>query len=377
MGPHHSLQVFLETCINFSTSDCLAPAPFPSPSDSDPCIPLEPPPPNHSTKSNLSIHIIIIISVAVTIFLLLSYYGIIVKLWVSRRRRRPPPTAQSDTTQPDDFDDETQDPIHHIWYVRTVGLEQAVINSISVCKYKRGDGLVESTECSVCLTEFKDDENLRLLPKCSHAFHVDCIDTWLNSHTNCPLCRAGIVSSSPSSSSVDPALGSLDQTDETQMGNLVVDIEIGSDGTDQSSVSNDEGELPGDDGRGVIANGNGMSSSALDCGFRVFSDLGDNHQTGERSIDGIQPVRRSVSMDFSSASVMYSLPIGSDDNKSNLGEFLGKKGMIPKHHSRSQRICKVIGSGSKGPVAMKRSFSSGRKLFLSRYGRGQNSILPL
>nr|GMC81283.1 RING-H2 finger protein ATL54 [Ipomoea batatas] len=60
--------------------------------------------------------------------------------------------------------------------------------------YKRGEGLVEGTECAVCLNEFQDDETLRLLPKCNHAFHIPCIDTWLRSHTNCPLCRAGIVS---------------------------------------------------------------------------------------------------------------------------------------------------------------------------------------
>lgn len=32
-----------------------------------------------------------------------------------------------------------------------------------------------------------------LVPKCNHAFHIYCIDTWLRSHTNCPLCRARII----------------------------------------------------------------------------------------------------------------------------------------------------------------------------------------
>lgn len=52
---------------------------------------------------------------------------------------------------------------------------------------------MEGTECSVCLSEFKEDENLRLLPKCSHAFHLQCIDTWLKSHSSCPLCRVNIL----------------------------------------------------------------------------------------------------------------------------------------------------------------------------------------
>ncbi|KAL0459414.1 UNVERIFIED_CONTAM: RING-H2 finger protein ATL1 [Sesamum latifolium] len=33
---------------------------------------------------------------------------------------------------------------------------------------------------------------LRVLPKCSHAFHLDCIDVWLLSNSNCPLCRSTI-----------------------------------------------------------------------------------------------------------------------------------------------------------------------------------------
>nr|CAB3450739.1 unnamed protein product [Digitaria exilis] len=73
------------------------------------------------------------------------------------------------------------------------GLDETLINKITVCKYKRGDGFVDSTDCSVCLGEFRDGESLRLLPKCSHAFHLPCIDTWLKSHSNCPLCRCNIA----------------------------------------------------------------------------------------------------------------------------------------------------------------------------------------
>ncbi|XP_074587862.1 E3 ubiquitin-protein ligase Os04g0590900-like [Curcuma longa] len=72
------------------------------------------------------------------------------------------------------------------------GVDEALIRKIAVHKYRRGDGVVQSADCSVCLSEFREEESLRLLPKCGHAFHLQCIDTWLRSHSNCPLCRASI-----------------------------------------------------------------------------------------------------------------------------------------------------------------------------------------
>ncbi|KAI9182496.1 hypothetical protein LWI28_025923 [Acer negundo] len=47
-------------------------------------------------------------------------------------------------------------------------------------------------ECAVCLSEFEENEKGRVLPKCNHAFHVDCIDMWFQTHSSCPLCRAPV-----------------------------------------------------------------------------------------------------------------------------------------------------------------------------------------
>ncbi|KAI3776667.1 hypothetical protein L1987_46455 [Smallanthus sonchifolius] len=76
------------------------------------------------------------------------------------------------------------------------GLDPAVISTFATFLYssvkdiKLGQTVLE---CAVCLNEFKDHETLRLLPKCSHMFHRDCIDTWLASHVTCPVCRADLV----------------------------------------------------------------------------------------------------------------------------------------------------------------------------------------
>ncbi|XP_031493159.1 E3 ubiquitin-protein ligase ATL31-like [Nymphaea colorata] len=75
------------------------------------------------------------------------------------------------------------------------GLDPALIESFPTFVYstvkalKLGKGALE---CAVCLSEFEDDETLRLLPQCSHAFHPECIDAWLASHVTCPLCRANL-----------------------------------------------------------------------------------------------------------------------------------------------------------------------------------------
>ncbi|XP_060204759.1 RING-H2 finger protein ATL46-like [Lycium barbarum] len=74
------------------------------------------------------------------------------------------------------------------------GLDQAIIDTLPVFSYKDIVGLKEPFDCAVCLCEFSEHDKLRLLPFCSHAFHIHCIDTWLLSNSTCPLCR-GIITS--------------------------------------------------------------------------------------------------------------------------------------------------------------------------------------
>ncbi|KAK1261201.1 RING-H2 finger protein ATL44 [Acorus gramineus] len=50
-------------------------------------------------------------------------------------------------------------------------------------------GIGAGTECPICLGEFEEGEEVRVLPVCEHAFHVYCVDRWLQSHSSCPCCR--------------------------------------------------------------------------------------------------------------------------------------------------------------------------------------------
>lgn len=52
---------------------------------------------------------------------------------------------------------------------------------------KEEDGV--EIQCVVCLCKFCEGEKYWLLRKCSHGFHVECINSWLNENSSCPTCR--------------------------------------------------------------------------------------------------------------------------------------------------------------------------------------------
>lgn len=43
-------------------------------------------------------------------------------------------------------------------------------------------------ECAICLSQYEEGEQVKEVP-CHHAFHVDCIDKWLNMSNFCPVCK--------------------------------------------------------------------------------------------------------------------------------------------------------------------------------------------
>lgn len=75
---------------------------------------------------------------------------------------------------------------------RVSGLDKTVIESLPFFRFSTLKGWRNGLECSICLSKFEDVEILRLLPKCKHAFHIDCVDQWLVKHSGCPLCRCKV-----------------------------------------------------------------------------------------------------------------------------------------------------------------------------------------
>jgi hypothetical protein len=236
------------------------------------------------------------------------------------------------------------------------GLDEALVKSITVCKYKKGDGFVEGTECSVCLSEFQENESLRLLPKCSHAFHLPCIDTWLKSHASCPLCRANIAPANilPSEAPAvpEPVQENLPRTNVSTL---------------QYQHGTNDAVLVIQDLEGITFRQEGVVSLVIGDDTPktpVNQDL-ESSQTGtELQIsDPIQPLRRSVSSSFSQnhtsiADILRTSEDddeGSDDYRKNGGG--GILGLV------------------RSPFGMKRSISTGRFTFTS-YEKGRSSMIP-
>ncbi|GLU05402.1 hypothetical protein SLE2022_225040 [Rubroshorea leprosula] len=311
-------------------------------------FPPPPPPlefPDDDSSPTFSPLVIAIIGILASAFLLVSYYTIISKYCgtVDSSRRRRESHEQSE-----ELEDNHNPSLHEPWQTGTTGLDEALIKSITVCKYKKGDGLIGETDCSVCLSEFREDESLRLLPKCSHAFHVHCIDTWLRSHSNCPLCRANIIFITASPLPLPPLVT------ETPSGNQ-------SSGHNENTAA--DAERSGQRLERVPQN---EANEAPTSPLRAFSDLGNFQRRDviiEISDEGYQQVRRSVSMDHSPrVSVADILQTNQDEDGGVCGAGSSKQS--------SEAAAK---SGNK--KRMKRSFSSGR-FYLTR-GRVRDTIIPL
>ncbi|KAJ1271255.1 hypothetical protein BS78_06G115200 [Paspalum vaginatum] len=247
--------------------------------------------------------------------------------------------------------------VHHVWYIRTVGLDEAAINSIAVARYRAGAGLLGAADCSVCLGEFQDGELVRLLPKCGHAFHVPCIDTWLRAHVNCPLCRSDVLdpagagaesSGGPSSSMVtaDPDANANDAAGQTAAASDTAPDQEGDEESDGRGASS-----PEEDGR------QDQSSSASPEPLpppQLFCALPRN-------------VRRAASMD--AAIVSSAADVAALDRLPEAA---------PEEEEQQIGGRRKRGTGQRGGLSTDRPASVGvPRSFFARHCRARSSVLPL
>lgn len=151
------------------------------------------PPSTPSTSgSKISPTLLFIIVILAVVFFLSGLLHLLVRFLT---KHPSSPSSQSNRYAENSNSDTIQRQLQQLFHLHDSGLDQAFIDALPIFLYKEIMGLKEPFDCAVCLCEFSEDDNLRLLPLCSHAFHLDCIDTWLLSNSTCPLCRGTLFSS--------------------------------------------------------------------------------------------------------------------------------------------------------------------------------------
>ncbi|KAJ4725547.1 RING-H2 finger protein [Melia azedarach] len=103
----------------------------------------------------------------------------------------------------------------------SLGLDPTIINSMPIILHHSpvmsnnigtgtGTGTAAATsvnmetECCICLGRFEDGQKLKVLQECHHAYHGDCLDKWLATHSSCPLCRASLLQAKAPDGTVIP-----------------------------------------------------------------------------------------------------------------------------------------------------------------------------
>lgn len=237
--------------------------------------------------------------------------------------------------------------MHHVWYIRTVGLDEATIASIAAVEYRRGVG--RGGDCAVCLGEFSDGELVRLLPRCAHPFHAPCIDTWLRAHINCPICRSPVVvvpSDLPAAAGEAEADGV--QLEEHQA-------------RDEMSLSQSESETEGSED----------SEASSDTQSEDTTAAGEENGRATP-----KPIRRSASMD--SPLFLVAVPEAQDDVvRSNCKFQMGRETKIFKVKEK-EAAGTSSSSCQSGRFKIGRSMSSsGQGFFFARNGRTSGTVMPL
>ncbi|RID40186.1 hypothetical protein BRARA_J00248 [Brassica rapa] len=335
-----------------------------------------------SSGTTFPILAVAVIGILATALLLVSYYIFVIKCclnWhqidIFRRRRR-----SSD-----------QNPLMiYTPHELNRGLDESAIRAIPIFKFKKRDVAPggedqnkSSQECSVCLNEFQEDEKLRIIPNCCHVFHIDCIDIWLQSNANCPLCRTSVswdasfsldlISAPEDNPSPPRSNGSLEPGEVVRGDDDFLVIELGaSNGDNRQSVRNrdflaEEERATSDEvlispsprrfDHRAMHNKERIFRKVISKGDECINTRGNDNQFGE-----IQPIRRSISMDSSVDRQLYL----------ELQEVIGRNTEKFPMVVGDVGGCSGSGGGGNNRV-MKRCFFS----FGSSRGSRSSSILPV
>ena len=96
-------------------------------------------------------------------------------------------------------------------------------NNSTVSSY----GNLNTTEdrCCICRENFRDTDIVRKINSCGHVFHINCVDTWLESNTTCPMCRHDIRDSNTATQGNDVEIPTINPNLNTTTNQNMVDYD--------------------------------------------------------------------------------------------------------------------------------------------------------
>lgn len=134
---------------------------------------------NFQIRGRTLFFILVLFSIILLVTLLFLYAR-----WVCRYRLRPPQPSASHLVHVPPPPPQPQQ-----------GLDSTAINNLPIVSYMgsgSSSGNFVDPECYICLGIFQDGDEVKVLPRCHHCFHSDCVDKWLTTQSSCPLCRASL-----------------------------------------------------------------------------------------------------------------------------------------------------------------------------------------
>uniref|UniRef100_A0A1D1YPK7 RING-type E3 ubiquitin transferase n=1 Tax=Anthurium amnicola TaxID=1678845 RepID=A0A1D1YPK7_9ARAE len=322
-----------------------------------------PPPPSPSSGNKMSPAVLFIIVILAVIFFISGLLHLLVRFLI----RQGPPSPESSSPHGREIPASyaLQRQLQQLFHLHDSGLDQAFIDALPVFLYKEIVGPKEPFDCAVCLCEFAGEDKLRLLPMCSHAFHLNCIDTWLLSNATCPLCRETLFV--PAQAIENPVFDFEDSRDEEGMpvdreggfplsGQKPVDLEEGS--VNEKRVfavrlgkfrSSNNGDNAGNTGSNVVIStddvkteeGESSSGSSLDA-RRCYSMGSYQYVVGDSSLQvalrsgkngdggGAGGPRRRVAVeDSANGKRLWAGSKGESFSVSKIWQWSGVKGRLP------------------------------------------------
>ncbi|PIA36454.1 hypothetical protein AQUCO_03400379v1 [Aquilegia coerulea] len=258
-----------------------------------------------SSQASFPILALAIIGILTTAFLLVGYYVFAIKcclnshridifspFFISRSRRRGEALI-----------------VYASSATENRGLDELAIRSIPILHFNKTELQVDQRdlfECAVCLNEFQDEEKLRMLPSCTHIFHIDCIDIWLQNNANCPLCRSSISISTPQPPSTNHTFSPTSPHEQSVISGdqdfVVIEVRNGADQVEQAThrrqetANSDISSISPSPRKTEQKVGNKKAMK-----FNHVSSMGDECINVRAKDDqfSVQPIRRSISMDSS------------------------------------------------------------------------------